>query len=62
MNQKKQNSSHSGPFRQICSATPTPFTEARNVDLKGRVVFLFSGASHYLTGRNIPVDGGYTAK
>jgi hypothetical protein len=62
MNQKKQTSSNSGPCHQIWSANLPPFTEARDVDLKGRVVFLFSGASHYLTGRNIPVDGGYTAK
>ena len=35
---------------------------ANDTDMMGMIVFLAADASAYVTGTNIPVDGGYTAK
>jgi NAD(P)-dependent dehydrogenase (short-subunit alcohol dehydrogenase family) len=50
------------PFLQRYNRRTMLGRMAGETDLGGAVVFLLSDASRYVTGVNLPVDGGYTAK
>ena len=54
--------SHPEAFTRNYSARTCLGRLANQTDLQGIIIFLSSNASAYLTGTNIPVDGGYTCK
>jgi NAD(P)-dependent dehydrogenase (short-subunit alcohol dehydrogenase family) len=55
-------SNQPAPFVKAYSERTQLGRMANGTDLKGAIVFLASDASVYVTGTNIPIDGGYTAK
>ena len=57
-----QTPNHHERFIRQYSANTFLGRLANSTDLQGVIIFLASEASAYITGVNIPVDGGYTAK
>jgi NAD(P)-dependent dehydrogenase (short-subunit alcohol dehydrogenase family) len=57
-----QNPNHTPAFLAQYGERTMLGRMANDTDLMGIIVFLASDASVYITGANIPVDGGFTAK